>query len=222
MAALPHPEQPRQEAGTSSRWRTRTERRARPGEEGSNNFGIAATPSSPQRLCDARTDTTCPKVYANEYLSVRAAATSSTANFFLSDIGPEHKGKKVVITLWDPAEGGETIRIRQADRHQHLGRTRPSTGSSTNGDPRPGTRTGVTSIDVTRHRLHQRAGHDLASRCPTTYAPPTDNEWWQIAYKFASTGGDRPDHLEREHRGRPRAPRRLNLGRTAHFSRHTE
>ena len=80
---------------------------------GSNNFGIAATPSSPQRLCDARTDTTCPKVYANQSLSVRAAATGSTANFFLSDIGPEHKGKKVVITLWDPAEGGETIRIRR-------------------------------------------------------------------------------------------------------------
>ena len=23
---------------------------------------------------------------------------------------------------------------------------------------------------------------------PTTYAPPVDNEWWQIAYKFYGSG----------------------------------
>jgi hypothetical protein len=150
--------------------------------KGANNFGIVATPSSPQRLCDARTDTTCPKVYANQYLSVRAAAAGSTANFFLSDIGPEHKGKKVIITLWDPAEGGDSIRIRKP------------TGTNTWADQtfdwtsdlstRPGAN-GVTSIDVSGSAFSNHM-ITITFTLPTTYAPPSDNEWWQIAYTFGT------------------------------------
>ncbi|MFI5393696.1 MAG: hypothetical protein ACHQY1_08170, partial [Myxococcota bacterium] len=151
--------------------------------KGANNFGIAATPSSPQRLCDARTDTTCPKVYANQHLSVRAAASSSTANFFLSDIGPEHKGKKVVITLWDPAEGGESIRVRRPTG-TNTWTNQTFDWTSTNGT-RPGA-SNATSIDVTgtvftNHMI------TISFTLPTTYAPPTDNEWWQIGYTFSGT-----------------------------------
>jgi hypothetical protein len=153
---------------------------------GSNNFGIAATPSSPQRLCDARTDATCPKVYANQSLSVRAAATSSTANFFLSDIGPEHKGKKVVITLWDPAEGGQLIKIRKpTGTNTWVDQT--FDWKATSDDPKTnGTSgTGVTSIalnDTTMNFTGELV--TISFTLPTTYAPPTDNEWWQIAYTF--------------------------------------
>ena len=152
--------------------------------KGANNFGIAATPSSPQRLCDARTDTTCPKVYANQHLSVRAAATSSTANFFLSDIGPEHKGKKVVITLWDPAEGGESIRVRRPTG-TNTWTNQTFDWTSTNGT-RPGA-TNATSIDVTGTAFTNHM-ITISFTLPTTYAPPTDNEWWQIGYTFGGTG----------------------------------
>ena len=149
---------------------------------GANNFGIAATPSSPQRLCDARTDTTCPKVYANQYLSVRAAATSSTANFFLSDIGPEHKGKKVIITLWDPAEGGETIRVRRPTA-TNTWAFQTFDWVSTN-PLRPGAN-GVSSIDVTGNYFTKHL-ITISFTLPTTYVPPVDNEWWQMAYTFAA------------------------------------
>jgi Flp pilus assembly protein TadG len=146
--------------------------------QGSNNFSIAATPT-PQRICDARTDTTCPKVYANEYLSVRAAAVSSTANFFLSDIGKEHAGKKVVVTLWDPAEGGQTIKIRKpTGSNTWVDQTFDWKASGGNSG------TGVTAIDVSGGYNNQLL--TITFSLPTTYNPPTDNEWWQIAYTFAS------------------------------------
>jgi Flp pilus assembly protein TadG len=150
--------------------------------KGANNFSIVATPSSPQRLCDARTDTTCPKVYANDYLSVRAAAAGSTANFFLSDIGSEHKGKKVIITLWDPAEGGQTIKIRKPTGTNTW--TDQTFDWTSDNSSYPGAN-GVTSIDVTGTKF---TGHliTISFTLSTTYSPPSDNEWWQIAYAFQS------------------------------------
>jgi hypothetical protein len=151
--------------------------------KGANNFGIVATPSSPQRLCDSRTDTTCPKVYANDYLSVRAAAAGSIANFFLSDIGPEHKGKKVIITLWDPAEGGDYIKIRKPiGTNSWTDQTFDWTSDNSN---RPGAN-GVTSIDVSQTGSNSFTGHmiTISFTLPTNYTPPTDNEWWQIQYAF--------------------------------------
>ena len=71
-----------------------------------------ATPASPQLLCDARTDATCPKVYAKDYLSIYALP-NGTANFFLAEIGQEHAGKKVTIGLWDSGEGATELRIKR-------------------------------------------------------------------------------------------------------------
>jgi Putative Flp pilus-assembly TadE/G-like len=148
--------------------------------DGTNNFGIVATPSSPQRICDARADTTCPKVYANQYLSVRAAAQGATANFFLSEIGPEHKGKKVVITLWDPAEGGKTIRIRRPTG-TNTWTDQTFDWKATNGT----SDTATTLIDVGANDFNGQL-LTISFALPTTYAPPSDNNWWQIAYTFDS------------------------------------
>ncbi len=147
---------------------------------GSNNFAIAATPT-PQRICDARTDATCPKVFANEYLSVRAAATSSTANFFLSEIGKEHAGKKVVVTLWDPAEGGQTLKIRRPTA-SNTWTDQTFNWSSTGGE----SGSNVSSIPVSSYNFNNEL-LTISFTLPTNYNPPTDNEWWQIAYTFASS-----------------------------------
>ncbi|MBV9953090.1 MAG: Tad domain-containing protein [Acidimicrobiia bacterium] len=151
--------------------------------QGANNFSIVATPSSPQRLCDSRTDTTCPKVYANDYLSVRAASDQDTANFYLSEIGPEHKGKKVIITLWDPAEGGNSISIRKPTG-TNTWTNQTFDWTSTNATY-PGA-TNVSSIDVTGTKFNGQL-LTISFTLPTTYAPPSDNDWWQIAYKFGGT-----------------------------------
>jgi hypothetical protein len=148
--------------------------------KGSNNYGIVATPSSPQRVCDSRTDTTCPKVYADEYLSVRAAANGSTAEFFLAQIGPEHAGKTMVVTLWDPAEGGQTLRIqRPTGTNTWAFETFDwsSSGGASGND--------VSSIDVAGNNFNANL-LTITIELPATYAPPSDNQWWRIYYQFAS------------------------------------
>jgi hypothetical protein len=139
-------------------------------------------------LCDSRTDTTCPKVYANDALSLRAASTQSTANFFLSEIGAEHKGKKVIITLWDPAEGGSSIAIRKPTG-TNTWTNQTFDWTSTN-SAYPGAN-GVTSIDVTGTKFNSQL-LTISFTLPTTYAPPSDNDWWQIAYTFGTDSLGRP------------------------------
>lgn len=53
----------------------------------------------------------CPNVFAYQDLSVFARAEGSTAEFFLASIGPEHSGKRLVIELYDPGEGGNTLQV---------------------------------------------------------------------------------------------------------------
>jgi hypothetical protein len=144
-----------------------------------------ATPASPQRLCDARTDTTCPKVYAKDYMSVYALANGA-ANFFLAEIGPEHKGKKVQIQLWDAAEGAQELRIQ-----------RP-TGTNTwteqafdwYSDCSGCTGTNVTSIPVSSYNFNNRLV-TIEIQLPANYTPPADNAWWRIYYLYGSNATDR-------------------------------
>ncbi|QGG95696.1 pilus assembly protein TadG-related protein [Actinomarinicola tropica] len=53
----------------------------------------------------------CPNVFAYQDLSVFAASAGSTAEFFLASIGPEHSGKRLIIELYDPGEGGQSLRV---------------------------------------------------------------------------------------------------------------
>jgi len=63
--------------------------------------------------CDVRFSTACPSVVATRWMSIFANVPSSTANFFLAEIGDQHAGKKMNITLFDPGEGSLGIRIIQ-------------------------------------------------------------------------------------------------------------
>jgi hypothetical protein len=60
----------------------------------------------------------CPNVFAFEHLSIFARVQGSAAEFFLASIGPEHSGKTLVIELFDPGEGGETIRVVEPSENQ--------------------------------------------------------------------------------------------------------
>src|SRR5690606_8760321 len=64
-------------------------------------------------LCDGRYDQRCPRVHGRNALSVQAVSTANIADFFLAEIDPEHDGKSLRITLFDPGEGGQYIRIKR-------------------------------------------------------------------------------------------------------------
>lgn len=53
----------------------------------------------------------CPQVYALNDLPVYASLNGFTTDFYLAQIGPEHSGKMLEITLFDVGEGAEGIRV---------------------------------------------------------------------------------------------------------------
>lgn len=147
---------------------------------GANNYSIVARPSTfaGTGLCDRRTVATCPGVYGKDTISVFANQSSSTADFFLAEIDPVHVGKKLRITLFDPGEGGNDIRIRRP-----IG-TNSWTDASFTWTADDGTSGSGTSLDVTGSRFNGKVvvlEVNLAG-----YAPPADNHWWQIRYNFGT------------------------------------
>lgn len=154
---------------------------------GSNAFSIVATPASPQRLCDSRTDTTCPRVYAREFLSIYALG-GGDPEFFLSEIGPEHKGKKVRIQLWDAAEGATELRIKRptgtntwVDQSFNWSTSVCSAGASGSN---------VTNIPIGTFNLNGCL-ITIEFTLPNNYSPPTDNKWWRIRYSYNASATDR-------------------------------
>lgn len=53
----------------------------------------------------------CINVYGLRHMGVLANIGTATPSFFLADIGPEHNGKTLEITLFDSGEGASTIQI---------------------------------------------------------------------------------------------------------------
>ena len=107
------------------RWILNTRTRAVTTERGLNNFAIRVVPTNNlNAVCTTANGvnlTTCPRIFAKEYLSVYAAADDSwgvpiltagnPAAFFLAEIGPEHAGKTLEIELYDPGEGMRNMQI---------------------------------------------------------------------------------------------------------------
>lgn len=60
-------------------------------------------------------DPKCPQVYAVQDMGVAANLRGTRAEFFLASIGPEYNGKQLDITLFDPGEGADSLRIKEPD-----------------------------------------------------------------------------------------------------------
>lgn len=158
-----------------------------PLQDGSNQWGLVAKyTTTGDGLCDGRNDAMCPRVYGKDAISVRAAATTTVASFYLAEILPEHAGKKLKLELFDPGEGGKTIEIMKPTGTDGNSWT-PATFSWTADTGTSGTN--VTSLDVTNNVFNGKLVQitiDLAG-----YAPPSNNDWWQIRYTFAGAVTDR-------------------------------
>lgn len=161
-----------------------------PEGDGSNQWGLVAKyTSTSDGLCDGRTDAMCPRVYGKDAISVRAAAETSVASFYLAEIDREHSGKKLKLELFDPGEGGNNIQIMKPSGTN--GNTWTAATFSWKGNASTGSTSGtnVNVIDVTNSRFNGKLIEitvDLAG-----YDPPTNNQWWQIKYSFSGTVTDR-------------------------------
>lgn len=157
-----------------------------PQADGSNQWGLVAKYSGAagDGLCDGRNDAMCPRVYGRDAISVRAAATTRVASFYLAEIGPEHAGKLLRLELFDPGEGGSSIEIQEPTGTDSWRSVPVSWVADRGGGSGSGT-----SIDVTRSRFN---GKTLVITIDLeNYQPPANNRWWQIKYTFAGNVTDR-------------------------------
>jgi hypothetical protein len=151
---------------------------------GANNFSLVAKYSTAPytaagSLCDARSLTTCPRVYGKDAMSVFANQKSATADFFLAEIDPIHVGKTLQVELFDPGEGGSDIRMR---RPTGANTWTDATFSWTSTNPNYPSGGPTTSLNVKNDRFN---GHTVRILINLTgYNPPVDNRWWQVRYNF--------------------------------------
>jgi hypothetical protein len=169
-------------------------------EAGSNSFnsyGVLASYSGLGVTCDYRTDTLCPTVVGRNWISVFAASSASAADFYLAEIGAEHAGKQMEITLFDPGEGGNYIQIKDPAGNpvQFDYKTADGLYSGNN----------QTQLDVSGCTGYPQPGPDRASQCrfnerfvvltvdlPANYATAYPGQkWWKIYYNFSSAVNDR-------------------------------
>jgi hypothetical protein len=150
---------------------------------GLNGYAVMASyTNSIGTVCDSRTDTMCPKVAGKNWISIYANQTSSVATFYLAEISGEYAGKTLLITLFDPGEGGNYIEILDPNGNpvSFVATDMGSDGTS------PGTPlSSSTKLDVTQSRYN---GHyvQLSIDLPSNYLTSYSQYWWKIRYTFTS------------------------------------
>jgi hypothetical protein len=140
---------------------------------GSNGYSLLARLGN-NTFCDGRTDATCPRVYGKDDMSVLARSAGATGEFFLTEIDKVHKGKQMLIRLWDPGEGGNNIQILDPSNNV-VNFTYSVDGGAF-------TTTPTNKLFVTNSQFNGKSIELLVSLA--SYAPPAANNWWKIRYKF--------------------------------------
>jgi hypothetical protein len=165
-------------------------------EFGINAYGVMASyANNIGATCDSRTDSTCPKVAGKNWISIYASVASSTATFYLAEISQQYAGKTLQITLFDPGEGGKTIKILDPSGNPatFVATDMGSDGATAGTDSDP-----ETSLDVSGSQYSDGKyfnGHyvRLTINLSPTYgtSPALTQYWWKIQYQFTSAVTDR-------------------------------
>jgi hypothetical protein len=152
-------------------------------EYGINAYGIMASyANNIGATCDSRSDLTCPKVAGKNWISIYANATASVASFYLAEIDAQYAGKTLLITLFDPGEGGKNIQILDPNGT-------PTAFVATDegvDDKTPATSlASSTTLDVSNGTYN---GHyvQLSIPLPANYGTSYSQFWWKIQYTFNS------------------------------------
>lgn len=169
------------------------------GEAGSfayNGYSIIASYNG--EVCDSRTSATCPQVSGRESMSIMADAGATSADFNLAEIEPVHAGKTMIITMFDPGEGGDYIQVLDPNgdvvdfKWQTSDGTYPLSSttdrlnvSGCSGSPKPGA---GRSSNCKFNELFVELRIELPANYATLY--PSSN-WWKVHYQFTSSVTDR-------------------------------
>ncbi|KAA0236005.1 MAG: hypothetical protein EDR02_02300 [Actinobacteria bacterium] len=162
-----------------------------------NNYSIFATKGTSGTVCDTRNDPQCPAVFGKNWMSIYAQANAPEAEFYLAEIEPEHAGKQMIITLFDPGEGGNYVEVRDPN-----GNSVPFTYQTRDGDYSGGP---TTQLNVSGCVGWPQLGPGRQSRCrfneryveiavdlPEDYETLyPDDHWWKIYYDFNADVTDR-------------------------------
>lgn len=112
---------------------------------GQQYFALRANNASNPTGCLTFSSATCPGIYADEWMPVRTDPSSSPAVFYLAEVGEEHAGKTLQVSMWDLGEGMKSVEILDPsgnamdftwDTIYTVGGATPS-GSATNSNPNP-------------------------------------------------------------------------------------
>ncbi len=186
--------------------------------QGTNQFALRAKSGPTFTPCTADStegpplySANCPNVFGIEHLGVYAGLGASQASFFLADIGPEHNGKTMEITLWDSGEGADKIQIldpngapvgfdwtilcQDVTNPPCISEADPSGGRSGTAPAVPGLDVSLTGPQPGPNRLspskyndrHIRIEIPLPADILAAYSGRT---WWKIQY---TTGGQPTD-----------------------------
>lgn len=174
-----------------------------PGSIGTNGFGLRArhtsgafgqcttVPGDPGYL------SWCPQVSAETAMALYASKPGGTAEFYLAQVDAVHAGKEMVITLFDPGEGGKAIEVLDPNGDP------VSFDWATVDDLSPGHSGTTASLDVSgaaSPRLQNRASDkrfnerklelriDLPGNYATAYGGDT---WWKLRYTFDGAVNDK-------------------------------
>jgi hypothetical protein len=132
-----------------------------------------------------------PSVYAVTDMSI-FVNTTGTTTFYLAKIAPEHRGKKLVLSLFDPGDGQSGnyfVNVLNPDNVKPpcTYRTRGSSSSSSSSACRIQTRN-------SSGNTYNGQWLDITVDIPTTYACTFSDPlgcWWKIDYEFGGQPNDR-------------------------------
>lgn len=155
-----------------------------PKADGSNAFGLAAVYASQgldpaAALCDRTLDPQCPVVSGPGEASMSIRAETSVARVPVGPVAAVPEGRRLVLRLFDPGEGGQYIRV--------LAPTGPNswTPATVQWSTENGLSGSGSQINVTQSRFN---GHLLTITVDLAgYVPPEGNEQWQVEYQFVGT-----------------------------------
>ncbi len=164
---------------------------------GSNSFGIRAYVGGAFTQCSTipgagNFSATCPEVFAENNLSVFANQAGSTADFYLANVDASHAGKQMVIQLFDPGEGGQTIEVLDPSGnpvsfdYQNVEGFSPNYSGTTSAlnvsgsGPQPPNRASNSKFNERKLQI----SINLPASYTSTYGT---NTWWKLRYRFSGS-----------------------------------
>jgi Flp pilus assembly protein TadG len=152
----------------------------------------------------ANYDAHCPEVFAENHLGVFAHTSTTHASFYLCSIDPFYAGHTLIIDLFDPGEGGQTIQVQDPGGNMvpFTWDTPDSAKDPLNELPFMGSGGTVTALDVSGipgalpGRINPGVFNErlveLRIKLPSDFSSYNGNTWWKLVYDYGTNRvGDR-------------------------------